>query len=232
MKYTKAVGYKFDSDGSAIEFAGATIISFLAETHPVFGEVEQIAEEARRASYAHKFKFLPSSSYHMTNKVLYNDHKNNREGPAWSSKYPRDIRRDELDASLAKDLLRIVQRGEWPRSFCMRPWYVGDSSIKLQPATTKCAHDLCRFRNAIAQETGIRWPDHESYVFHISYAYRLVELSEAEATECVEFGREQGRRFRERYPEFDLPAGVFCTFRNMEHFSPRPLGPTFATIRK
>ena len=223
MKYTKAVGYKFDSDGSAIEFAGATIISFLVETHPVFSEIERIAAEARRASYAHKFAFLPPSSYHMTNKVLYNDHSSNREGPSWSSKYPSDIRGEELDAALAGDLLRIAERGEWPRSFCMRPWYVGDNSIKLQPATTKCANDLCRFRDAIAEETGIRWPDHERYIFHISYAYRIVELSAAEEAECAELGIKQGRRLRERFAEFELPGGIFCTFRNMEHFCPYPL---------
>ncbi len=223
MKYTASVGYKFNEDGSAMPFPGATIISFLPQTHPVFGEMLRIAQQARQAAYSHKFTFLPPASYHMTNKVLYNDHPSDREGPGWSEKYPRDLSCAELDASLARDLLRIVQRGDWPQSFRMRLWYVDNNSLKLQPATTRCADELRHFRDAVAQETGIRWPDHEKYVYHMTYAYRLQELSEGEAEEFRQLTLQQAALFRRQFPEFDLPAGVFCTFCDMTHFEPYPL---------
>ena len=227
MKYTSDVNYKFRPDGSVMEFRGATIISFLSETHPIFTEIVRMAEEGKQTSYAPKFAFLPSSSYHMTNKVLYNNHKNDRQGSGWSSKYPRDISCSKMDAALAADLARIAKRGDWPESLRMRLWYIDNNSLKLQPATTKCAEKLRLFRDAVAQETGIRWPDHERYIFHITYAYRLQELNEKETLEFEKLRADQTIRFRrqfqEQLPEFDLPAGVFCNFCDMTLFTPYPL---------
>ena len=216
IQYSDQVGYKFNKDGSFMRFPGATIVSHLEKDGEIFKQVEVIQRLASQLPYSDKFTFLPIPSFHMTNYVLYNDNKINRNGPEWSSKYPTDTPNELMNKNIFEDLKNIY----FPEAFCMKLTHISNTSLRLAPADDKTAHDLTVFRDAVAEATGIRWPDHEEYIFHISYAYKLIMLTQDEEEHNKAFLAEQASVFQEKFPTFIVPKGEFCVFEDMRHFEP------------
>ena len=214
--YTKQVGYKFNPDGSLMHFPGATIVSHLEKDSPLFTQVLAFQNSAQQLPYSNKFSFLSPSSFHMTNYVLYNDNELDRNSEGWSNKYPNDTPKEQMDKNIYEDIKHI----HFPKSFCMTLTHIHNNSLRLAPADDKTAHDLKAFRDAVADATGIRWPDHDSYVFHISYAYYLILLTPEEKQHNEIFLAEQALIFQKKFPTFIIPQGEFCTFEDMGHFEP------------
>ncbi len=219
MHYTKAVDYKFHKDGSVKKFLGATIISFVKPHEPLYAEICTIREEAEHQVYASKFAFLPTSSYHMTNFVLYNDHPSDRNGMGWSSKIGADRPCEEINARLHE----MLQGVSFPKLYHMRLSHIDDASLRLRPATHETTRALKEFRDACAEATGIYFADHESYEFHVTYAYRIVELEGAEEQALQLLLQKQTKRLREKLPEFTIGAPQYCTFEDMAYFKPHGL---------
>lgn len=214
--YTQDVGYKFSKDGSFLEFLGATIVSPITPEEPIFKEIETFSKEAQNTPYKHKFSFLPTLSYHMTNFVLYNDHEYDRKGEGWSTKFPRDTPFEEMN----KKIYLAIKDIEFPEKYRMRLIRIDNNSLKIEPADNATAIKLKVFRDQVSEATGIRFADHETYVFHISYAYNLIILTAQEKKENKALLMKQTKIFQEKFPEFDIHQGEYCTFRDMSHFEP------------
>jgi hypothetical protein len=172
--YTREVGRKFNVDGSPRSFPGNTIICFIAPDSPI-GLAASAFQDALREAFGSAFALLPPSSFHMTVMELLCDQV--RRADRWSDQLA-------LGAPLAATDAFFLQRVPpipAPTGLTMRVdglFAEENLMLTLQPIGAAAAA-LAGYRAAVAAATGVRFPDHDSYGFHISLAYRLHRLDAA-----------------------------------------------------
>lgn len=90
--------------------------------------------------------------------------------------------------------------------------------IPLEPANAESSQSLQRFREEFSRETGIRFPNHDTYTFHISLAHSLVWLAADE--ECVMRNAQQEAQptLAARYPTIVLGKPELTAFDDMFRF--------------
>lgn len=181
--YTREVGRKFYADGTARPFPGNTIICFIAPEHPIGQGAVALQGAVSQAIFGNAFTLLPPSSLHMTVMELLCDQVRTPE--RWSAQLPLDAPLDRTDEFFLERVPAIPA----PEGLTMR--VVGLSHrdnlmLTLQPADDGTAATLRSYRAAIAAATGVRFPDHDSYGFHISLAYRLRQLDVAQEAALAE----------------------------------------------
>jgi hypothetical protein len=65
---------------------------------------------------------------------------------------------------------------------------------------------------------GYRHPDHDAYVFHITFAYMIERFDDATILTWQAFLEEVVEEIRQRAPVIALRPPAFCTFEDMNHF--------------
>ncbi|WP_264484333.1 hypothetical protein [Mesorhizobium sp. PAMC28654] len=81
--------------------------------------------------------------------------------------------------------------------------------------------DVCimrGWRDALAMPFGYRHPDHDSYVFHITFAYQIQRLADERAAEWQALFDDCLSLFASEAPIVELRAPAFCGFKDMKHF--------------
>lgn len=217
MGYTREVGRKFNADGSVRRFAETTIISFVDADAPIYRVACWLQEEVRKRPFAHKFGFLPPDSFHMTVMQLLNDQGRAKE--QWTSDLSLTASLGEIDAFMIERVPAIAP----PTGIQMR--FSGikrqrGMSIQLEPASAAVAKMLHDYREAIATATGIRFPNHDTYRFHISTAYRLIHFAPAEQDALEHFLDEAEQHFARHAPEVHLSSPQLTFFDDMFRFVP------------
>ena len=216
--YTSEVGRKFYADGRPRTFAGNTIICFVSPESHIFHLGEWVQTQIRELPYAHKFALLPPSSFHMTVMELLCDEV--RLPASWTPWLP-------LDAPLAQtDQFFINALADMPPPAAMRlrfrevaPY---NFAIYLEPADRETDQALRTYRDQVAEATGVRFADHDSYQFHISLAYRLIELTEEEEEGLTQTLAHLSRHLHDDFGIFQPPAPQLAFFEDMFHFAMSP----------
>jgi hypothetical protein len=180
LRHTAEVGRKFHADGSPRLFPGNTVIGFVGPDHAVYQQSLSIQDQVRAAPFGAKFSLLPPPSLHMTVMELFCDQV--RVPERWSSQLALDAALVETDTFF---LARVPQLSlpESIRMRFVRLRRANNLTIDLEPADVVTEQALRTYRQAISAATGVRFPDHDTYQFHISLAYRLIELSFDEQAE-------------------------------------------------
>ena len=214
--YTRAVGRKFHADGSPRLFPGNTIIAFVPESSPHFKLCEWAQSQVQALPLARKFSFLPPSSFHMTLKELLCDedaHASSVGRASW--RWMRRWRKPTLSSSTP--WRRSTRRAALPCAFS----HVARQSnlmIYLEPADVEAAQAVWAYRDAVAAATGTRFADHIEYEFHISLAYRLIELSDEEERRYQKALDEIDARLGETFNLFVVPSPQLTFFDDMTRF--------------
>ncbi|HQZ98964.1 MAG TPA: DUF1868 domain-containing protein [Thermoflexales bacterium] len=216
-QYTPEVGRKFYADGLPREFPGNTIICFAQPGSAAYALACGLMDDVRALPFAHKFALLPPSSLHMTTIELLCDQ--NRRPEKWSAQLPLDAPLEETD----QFFLRTAPGVPAPATFHMR--YAGvrqrpGLSITLLPASDDDARALREYRDAIARATGVRFPDHDTYRFHISLAYLLMELEPDEELALAALFAEREPILREKFGVFQTGQPQLVFFDDMFRFVP------------
>lgn len=172
MRYTATVGQKFNADGTARPFPGNTILCMIHSTSPTYERVVWLHRQLAAQPFAQHFVLLPPSSFHMTVMDLLCD--DVRDPAYWSHYIEPTLPFAEVDAFLRRMLTTVAP----PPTLRMK--YSGLSTgggvrIDVAPADRATHRALWQYREAVATATGIRFPTHDSYGFHITLAYRLIE---------------------------------------------------------
>lgn len=215
VQYTGAVGQKFNKDGSVREFPGNTVISKITPDMPVYSGLVETQDMLKAIDSGGKYGFLPPSSFHMT--VIEGVCDQVRRPENWTSKLP-------LDAPLAEVTQLVLDRYRKlspPESLSMRIVRANFSNlltIRLEPADAPTAKALKDFRDQFASETGIRFANHDTYTFHISLAYRLIQMTPEEERPFQELQEETGPKLQARFPVIELNPPVLTTFDDMFRF--------------
>ena len=213
--YTEHVGRKFNADGSPMRFPGGTIISFVDASSPLSRVVLRIRDKYRKSSFAGKFTFLPPASYHVTVFIVFNDC--DRDEDHWSAHLESDTPTELVHAYM----LPRVHHPAPPSRMLFDPTYVDGDTIRLIPRYSSTAEELRTYRNRLSQASGIRFPDHESYSYHITFAYQLQKLTHAEYDELIEINRRCTKIVQACSKGFCVSAPVYTEVMDMTCFRVR-----------
>jgi len=213
--YTKHVGEKFNEDGSVRYFPGNTIICFLTEEHPAYQASLWAQEKLKALSFAHKFAFLPPSSFHMT--ILGLVVEELRSADYWSKHLSLDATLNETDSFFINQLAKLKP----PKEIIMR--YQNNHvnlhpSIRLEPSNETMNSVLRAYRDDLSELTGVREPNHDRYGFHISLCYPIIELTAAERLFIQEILEDMHEHLKSTLEPFSLAAPKLCFFDTMFAF--------------
>ena len=195
---------KFNSDATPRVYRGNTVISRVEPESQLGIHAEQTHRLLEGLSSRDRWALLPPSSYHMTIIQLLSEPV--RDPAVWSAHLDTDCDLEEADEFM------IAAMSELPPPTELKMWCrqgfaqnSGNVALTLEPATTQTRTALIEYRDAVAEATGVRRPDHDTYEFHVGIAYRVGQLNEAEQEELQETLTEAQRNILTR-TVFVLPA--------------------------
>jgi hypothetical protein len=213
--HTRAVGTKFHEDGQVRHFPGNTVVSHILENNQLFNEVIWAQSEIMRLPFSSKYSFLPPHSFHMTVFELLCDQVRDQEHWSGSMDMTVDLRETDMHFENAVNPIKP------PKRILMK--YDGirverNPSIRLAPADEKESATLRAYRNELSEATGVRFPNHDQYKYHISLAYLLLHLTDAEQEQGLSTARFIETRLRRSLSGISIPIPVITYFDHMHAF--------------
>ncbi len=212
VEYTSAVGTKFHADGSMRRFPGVSVVCRLEQDRLLRRELQWTQQQFQILPLEPKFAFLPPESFHMTVFDMVCDQE--RRPEVWSKHLALDAPLTEVDSFLK----RQYQRLHIPDGFRMHYDRLHSEfglSVNLGPENEEA---ITEFRERLSEATGIRHPKHDRYRFHISLAYRLVQLTEDEERTLASITDEVDARLRETMPVITTGRPKLTFFNDMASF--------------
>ncbi|WP_026339233.1 DUF1868 domain-containing protein [Psychromonas ossibalaenae] len=219
MKFAPAVGQKFNQNGSVRQFAGNTFVCHIEPENPVFEKLLWAQQTLQKMHCAHKFAFLPASSFHMT---LFEGLCDQVRVPElWSSKLPLDLPLPEATQKLQQELAPVKDSENYIMVYdAVYNSPVGGTILHLLPADQQCQQALEQSRQQLSELTGIRHADHHSYRFHITLSYKIIELNEDDEKELQQVSRRINQHLSESFGQLSHNPPAFCRFSDMFAFEP------------
>lgn len=214
MTYTKQVGVKFDEKGNPLKIPGNTVICFInTENNSIlFEELIWAQAELKKLSFSHKYAVLPPSSFHMTVIELLMDRY--RDAPFWPSMLKRDKELSEID-TLYQSIIDSIEKNK----FTMKIDRADDTKFILSPYNEENRKLLKKYRDLVAEKTGLRFDNHDQYRFHISLFYQLQTLIPEEEKELASVLEKINQRVLNRIKYFNTDEPKFTIFNDIYMFS-------------
>ncbi len=207
------LGTRYSPEGEFLPEPGNTVVCHLVE-----GSQSQKAIIAARQRLLDMpeadthLAFTPVSSLHMT--VFQGIIEHRRSWPYWPKEMPQD---SAIDAMTAFYLERLADFPKLP-AFHMQATCVTPLGLRLTGASVEDDRIIATWRDAFADAFGYRHPDHETYEFHITFAYtrRWFEPDslprwQVMLDDCLD-------ELRAAAPVIEMRPPAFCAFADMNHF--------------
>lgn len=211
MSLTK---YKFDEEGNFKYFPGNTVIALLNENTSVTDLIDIIQNEYLNLSFIRKIAFLPKQSAHMTVFELLCHF--NRKEEYWTPYLNLNTPIEDVQiyfSSLLKD---------YPLStkLVMKPLGIRGTVIDMVPGNVETEHALRDIRNTLSETTKVKFPNHDTYQFHISFGYLLEKLSNKEEIELNHLITKLNKEVFKKIPKVEINRIDYTVFSNMSEFIP------------
>lgn len=206
------LGTRYDTTGNFLLEPGNTVVCHLVEGSSSQAAVIEVRRRMLAMPDADRLAFTPISSLHMT--LFQGIIEYRRRLPYWPSDVSLDTGIDDMTRLYVERLRRFEGHGP----FKIKVVEVVPTGLTVAGATEEDRQTLKAWRDALSVPLGYRHPDHDTYVFHITFAYQLRRLADDRAAawqdlfdNCLSFlGREA--------PVIELKAPAFCSFKDMKHF--------------
>lgn len=213
--YKDNIGSKFNQDGSVRYYPGNTIISFIQHQSPVFDELVKIRSDLQKCPAGSCFTFLPDSSLHMT--VFEGVCFDVRIPEFWFRFLPLDVSMDEADRFIEARFSEVPAI----RNVCMRTDGIVTGfgyGVSLMPDSPEDLFRIREYRDALSESTGIRFPNHEEYRFHISLCYGINDPDERQNRVLDQFEKDAEAYIKTHPVRFEIASPSVTFFRNMFSF--------------
>ena len=217
-KFGACVGGKFNADGSVRFFPGNTMVCILDHSTEVFRRAKAVRTMFEESDLAGNLTFLPDESLHMTaiegvcDQVRDKDH--------WTSLLPTTAKLVEVD-----DLFeRLWKEVPMPGKVHMRFEYlriIGGICIGLYPASFEDDKAMRDWRDLVGKKMGLWFQGHDRYAFHISLAYGIKPLNEAQHAEIQKIADDFVEECKRHPFVFEIPQPSMTYFDNMLFFNTR-----------
>jgi hypothetical protein len=211
----KHLGTRYDESGTFLREPGNTVVCHLVEGSASQRAIIDARQRLLEMPQSLQFAFTPISSLHMT--LFQGIIEYRRRLPYW----PQEIALDtEIDGMTDLYLDRL-------QSFAaLEPFRVGvtevtPAGLTVEGLTVDDRRSMHAWRDALANVFGYRHPDHDSYVFHITFCYPRRWLNEAALTAWQAMLDAALDALRRTTPVVELKPPAFCSFQDMNHFEER-----------
>jgi len=211
------IGTKFNEDGTPRFYPGNTVISFLDHGTAAWEAFIAIRSMLVCADMSRCATLMPDKSIHMT--VFEGVCHNARRPEVWTNHLPLDCRLEETDELMEKAIASVKPLGAV--NMRMDHIYLGiGSSIQLVPDTEADAAELKRYRDECAAATGIRFPNHDRYEYHITMCYFTKTPDAKHEAMLEEYKRKAEAYIASKRIIFRAAAPTLTFFDNMFCFNP------------
>lgn len=208
------VGQRYNVAGFLPE-AGNTIVCHLDTLHPGHKAVLNARDRMKALPAAERFLFTPASSLHMT--VSEGVIETNRTPDAWPAGMDTEASVDEVTEALAPRFSDFTP----PAGFSVCAEAVAPTGLMLRGATDADEENLRAWRTALTGPMGFRRREHDTYRFHMTFAYVLDWLPDDLIPVWQSGLHAILRDLLEEAPTIPLMRPAFCTFADMNHFETR-----------
>lgn len=206
------LGTRYDTSGNFLTEPGNTVVCHLVEGSPSQAAIMDVRVRMLAMPDADRLAFTPISSLHMTLFQGIIEHR--RRLPYWPSDVPLDTGIDDMTRLYLERLQGF--RGCGP--FEVKVVEVVPTGLTVAGASEEDRRSLKAWRDALSGPFGYRHPDHDTYVFHITFAYQIRRLADERASawrdmfdDCLSFLEREA-------PVIELRPAAFCGFKDMKHF--------------
>jgi hypothetical protein len=205
------LGSRYNSAGEFLPDPGNTVVCHVvpgSRTEAVLLEVRRRIMEEASGSLA----FTAPESLHMT--LFQGILDRRRSLPYW----PQGVALDTPVAATTELFRERLQDFMPGPSFAVEATAVFPSGIIVDGVTAADRHALADWRNRLADVFGYRHPDHDSYEFHITYAYPIRWFEPAEIDGWRMLMEELLISIRLAAPVLELRPPALCSFEDMNWF--------------
>lgn len=206
---------KFDHVGNVQPYPGNTVICHLNPDSNLFRGLAAFRTDVDKQSFASAFVFLPPSSWHMT--IFEGVSDRVRKPGVWPKDLPFDAPLEQCTDLFEERLRKFRSALNLPIRMKVTGFEPLKPGIALQVRPIDAAQEqaMRQYRDKISKLLDVRFPQHDTYSFHVSISYSLRRFTKEEHDEI--------RRYLEAYvdhlpAEFELGVPEYCTFEDMFAF--------------
>lgn len=205
------LGSRYNASGVFLSDPGNTVVCHLqqgtASEAALFRARERIAEKAGGSMV-----FTDAESLHMT--LFQGILDRRRAMPYW----PADVALDTPVERMTELFSQRLKGFEPGPAFEVEAIMALPSGLIVDGATAADRHALATWRNKLAEVFGYRHPDHESYEFHITFAYPVTWIEPVALADWQSFLDDVLATIRQQAPVLELRAPALCSFEDMNWF--------------
>lgn len=206
------LGTRYDTSGNFLTEPGNTVVSHLISGSPSEAVVLAVRSKMRAMPDADRLAFTPVSSLHMTLFQGIIEHR--RRLPYWPQDVPLDTSIDDMTRLCLERLNGFDGKG----AFKVKVVEVVPTGLTVAGATDEDKAIMRAWRDALSVPFGYRHPDHDAYVFHITFAYQIRRLADDRAAAWQDLFDDCLSLFTRQAPVIELRPPAFCSFSDMRHF--------------
>jgi len=206
------LGTRYNTSGQFLPEPGNTVVCHLEPGSETQAALIDVRNRFLDRADSDRLAFTPVESLHMT--LFQGVIEGRRRLPFWPSEMALDTPIDTMTARYAERL----------RDFAGGPPFkvaVVDAvptGLIVEGATAADRHALAVWRDRLSDAFGYRHPDHDSYIFHITFTYPVRWLDEDALPSWQELLEGVVAETRHRAPVLDLQPPAFCRFADMNWF--------------
>lgn len=206
------MGIRHTPDGVFLKEPGNTIVCHLVKDSLSAKAVLDARTRMQSLPEAEKLAYTAESSLHMT--LFQGIIEGRRALPYW----PEDLALETPIDTMTKAYVARLDGFEAPGRFKVEVIGATPNGLTVAGVTEKDRQVMTVWRDKLADIFGYRHPDHETYMFHITFAYLLERFSDAAMLTWEKALKEIVDDLREAAPIIELAPPAFCSFEDMNHF--------------
>lgn len=206
------LGTRYDTSGDFLPEPGNTVVCHLVEGSASEAAILDVRERMRAMPDADRLALTPVSSLHMT--LFQGIIEYRRRLPYWPSDVPLDTGIDDMTGLY----LRRLQGFQGCGPFNVKVVEVVPTGLTVAGASEEDRRILKAWRDALSVPFGYRHPDHDTYVFHITFAYQVRRLADERASAWRDLFEDCLSFLDREAPVIELRPPAFCSFKDMKHF--------------
>ena len=206
------LGIRYDAAGNFLFEPGNTIVCHLARRSASEAAVLQVRERLLALPGADCLAFTPAASLHMT--LFQGVVDTHRKHPYWPADIPLHLGIDEMTRRMMTRLDGFDGCGP----FSVKVTEVTPTGLTVEGVTEEDANVMRAWRDKLARTFGYRHPDHDTYSFHITFAYVIRGIPDTAAAQWQRTLDESLELLQRETPVIALREPAFCKFRDMKHF--------------
>lgn len=192
--------------------AGNTVVCHLDITTPQHRAVLKARDRMRALPGADRFLYTPAASLHMT--LFDGVIETGRARGDWPADIDLNATVDSVTEALLHRLAHFSPRPE----FNVRVVDIHPSGLGIEGATPEDEATMRAWRDALTAPFGFRKDTHDTYRFHMTFAYPVDWLPDALLPQWQRELHAILEDITREAPILPLNAPAFCRFADMTHF--------------